>query len=68
MAVKMSILVFWVVTPCGLVGGYNPEDHHLHLHHCENLKCNLSTVLFTGTGCVLFAVTQVSKQYHLVQD
>jgi hypothetical protein len=34
-AVKMSMLVVWTVTPCGLVGkgttakrGYNPEDQH----------------------------------------
>jgi hypothetical protein len=46
------MLVFWVVTPCGLAGGYrfgrelvstatsrrryNPED--LHLHQGKNLK------------------------------
>jgi hypothetical protein len=26
MAVKMSMLVFWVVMPCGLVGRYSAED------------------------------------------
>jgi hypothetical protein len=33
-AVKMSMLVFWVVTPCGLVNGYQRfgGTYRLHLH------------------------------------
>jgi hypothetical protein len=27
-AVKMSMLVFWVVTPCGLVGRYHISEKH----------------------------------------
>jgi hypothetical protein len=34
----LSMVVFWVVTSCGLINWYNPEDNHRHLHHCENLK------------------------------
>jgi hypothetical protein len=46
-----SSVVFWVVTPCRLVGSFhlppttckttrrhNPEDHSWHLHRRENLK------------------------------
>jgi hypothetical protein len=53
----MFIVDFWVVMPCGLVGGYqcsdvgilykttwrqNPEDHSWHLHHYENAKSHIN--------------------------
>jgi hypothetical protein len=30
-AVKMSMMVFWVLTPCGHVGEGGAEDQHQHL-------------------------------------
>jgi hypothetical protein len=45
------MLIFWVVTNCGLGGRYqrhyNPEDQHRHLHRCESLRAtcaDLNTV------------------------
>jgi hypothetical protein len=34
MAVKMLMVVFWIVMPCGLVGGYQRSGgtYHLQLH------------------------------------
>jgi hypothetical protein len=34
MVVKMSITVFWIMTPCGLICGYQHfgGTYHLHLH------------------------------------
>jgi hypothetical protein len=29
---------------------YNPEDSHLHTHHCENLKFNLLSLGYYLTG------------------
>jgi hypothetical protein len=53
MAVNMLILVFWIVTLYGLVGGYDLEGQHLRLHHCESLKFNLRTLHWTRllTSC-----------------
>jgi hypothetical protein len=31
-AVKISIVVFWVVTPCGLIGGYQHFGGMYRLH------------------------------------
>jgi hypothetical protein len=54
----MSMLAFWVVTPCGLVGRYqrlggiwryNPEDQHRYLHRRENLRSqNLEVMSISG--------------------
>jgi hypothetical protein len=42
MAVKMSMLVFWAVTLCGLVGIYQrfKEIYCLHLQHITTQKTN----------------------------
>jgi hypothetical protein len=43
----MLIVVFWVVTSCTLVGdSVTPEDRSRHLHHCENLRYNLTDVVY----------------------
>jgi hypothetical protein len=41
MAVKMSMLVFWVVMPCGLTGRYQHfrGTCYLHLQGCCTLSC-----------------------------
>jgi hypothetical protein len=37
-AIKMSIVVFWVVTACGLVGGYQRFEKKYRLHLQGTLK------------------------------
>jgi hypothetical protein len=42
-AVRMSILVLWIVTPCGLVGTYQRfgETYCLHLQGVTRKKNNI---------------------------
>jgi hypothetical protein len=43
MAVKMSTVVFLVVTPCGLVSGYQPRRTVLGSSPGEDVLCALET-------------------------
>jgi hypothetical protein len=50
-ACKITVLVFWVVTPCELAGRYQRfgGTYCLHLHHRENLKYKLLVKCLSGT-------------------
>jgi hypothetical protein len=41
----LSILLFWVVTPCGLTGSYQRfgETYYLHLQGCVGIRLKVHT-------------------------
>jgi hypothetical protein len=63
----LRIVVFWDVTPCSLVGGYettwchNPESHNLNKRFFENIEC-LGNVLFTTKTRLTLGATQLPVQ------